>query len=160
MGFLHKKSSLRPCYGHIHNPSTGTKTAKNVGSILSILQLQFEDFAMKKVALFAFNGEFMCFIHVLLNALDMKERGYEVKIVIEGSATKLVPELANKENPMFGLWEKVGSLGLLEGACKACSNKMGVLDKIKALKLALLDDISGHPSMAKYMENGFDVITF
>lgn len=115
---------------------------------------------MKKVVLFAFNGEFMCFIHVLLNALDMKERGYEVKIVIEGSATKLVPELANKENPMFGLWEKVGSLDLLEGACKACSNKMGVLDKIKALEIALLDDISGHPSMAKYMENGFDVITF
>jgi hypothetical protein len=26
---------------------------------------------MKKVSLFAFNGEFMCFIHVLLNALDM-----------------------------------------------------------------------------------------
>ena len=27
---------------------------------------------MKKVALFAFNGDSMCFIHVLLNALDLK----------------------------------------------------------------------------------------
>jgi hypothetical protein len=27
---------------------------------------------MKKLALVAFNGEFMCFIHVLLNALDVK----------------------------------------------------------------------------------------
>ena len=33
--------------------------------------------SMKKVALFAFNGELMCFVHVLLNALDMKEKGYE-----------------------------------------------------------------------------------
>ena len=33
---------------------------------------------MKKVVLFAFNGDFMCFIHVLLNALDMHEKGYEV----------------------------------------------------------------------------------
>ena len=115
---------------------------------------------MKKVVLFAFNGEFMCFIHVLLNALDMKERGYEVRVVIEGSATKLVPELANQKNPMFSLWEKAGSLGLFEGACKACSNKMGVLDEIKALGLDLLDELSGHPSMAKYMENGFEVITF
>ena len=49
---------------------------------------------MKKVVLFAFNGDFMCFIHVLLNALDMHEKSYDVKIVIEGSATKLVPELA------------------------------------------------------------------
>jgi hypothetical protein len=27
---------------------------------------------MKKAVLFAFNGDFMCFIHVLLNALDMQ----------------------------------------------------------------------------------------
>lgn len=29
----------------------------------------------------------MCFVHVLLNALDMQERGYEVKVILEGSAT-------------------------------------------------------------------------
>jgi len=33
---------------------------------------------MKKVALFAFNGESLCFVHVLLNALDLKDKGYEV----------------------------------------------------------------------------------
>ncbi len=51
---------------------------------------------MKKVALFVFNGDPMCFIHVLLNALDMQERGYEGKIVIEGAATKLIPELKRR----------------------------------------------------------------
>ncbi len=49
---------------------------------------------MKKVVLFAFNAEFMCFVHVLLNALDMDSRGMDVKIVIEGGATALIPELA------------------------------------------------------------------
>jgi len=39
---------------------------------------------MEKVALFAFNGEPMCFIHVLLNALDMKEKGIDVKTIIAG----------------------------------------------------------------------------
>ena len=53
---------------------------------------------MKKIALFVFNGDPMCFIHVLLNALDMKERGYEAKIIIEGAATKLLPELAKANN--------------------------------------------------------------
>lgn len=115
---------------------------------------------MKKVVLFAFNGEQICFVHVLLNALDMKKRGYEVKIVIEGAATKFVPELAKKENPLFALWEQARALDLLDGACKACSNKTGVLDKIQALGVVLLDDMSGHPSMTRYMENGFQVITF
>jgi hypothetical protein len=30
---------------------------------------------MKKAALFAFNGESICFVHVLLNGLDMKKKG-------------------------------------------------------------------------------------
>ena len=32
---------------------------------------------MKKIALFVFNGDPMCFIHVLLNALDMKQKEYD-----------------------------------------------------------------------------------
>jgi hypothetical protein len=115
---------------------------------------------MKKVALFAFNGDAMCFIHVLLNALDMNNKGYEVKIIVEGSATKLIPELAKEDNPMYRLYEKAKGLDLIDGACKACSNKMGVLEGVKAEGLRLLDEMSGHPSMARYREEGFEVITF
>lgn len=115
---------------------------------------------MKKIVLFAFNGEPMCFMHVLLNAIDMNERGYEVKIVIEGSATKLVPELAKEGNPMYRLYEKAKGLDLIDGACKACSNKMGTLEAVKAQGLRLLDEMSGHPSMARYREEGYEVITF
>jgi hypothetical protein len=115
---------------------------------------------MRKVVLFAFNGEFMCFIHVLLNALDMKARGDDVKIVIEGLATKLVLELAKEGNPMYSSYVKAKERGLIDGVCKACSNKMGTLDAAKKEGLKLLDDMSGHPSMARYQEQGFEVITF
>lgn len=91
---------------------------------------------MKKAALFAFNGELMCFVHVLLNALDMNEKGYEVKIIIEGSATKLIPELAKENNPIHNLYAKAKDIGLIDGACKACSNKMGVLGSVKSEGLA------------------------
>ena len=115
---------------------------------------------MKKVALFVFNGDPMCFIHVLLNALDMKEKGYEARIVIEGAATGLIPELEKEENPLHGLWEKVKDFDLVEGACKACSKKMGTAEAAQTLGLTLLDDITGHPGMAGYREKGFEVITF
>lgn len=115
---------------------------------------------MKEIAMFAFNGELMCFVHVLLNALDMKEKGHEVKVIIEGSATKLVPELAKADNPMHPLYEKAKGLDLIDGACKACSNKMGVLEAIKGEGLRLLDEMSGHPSMARFREEGFEIITF
>jgi len=115
---------------------------------------------MKKIVLFAFNGDFMCFVHVLLNALDMHDKGYEVKIVIEGSATKLVPDLAKEGNPMHSLYQKTKTLDIIAGACKACSNKMGTMDAIKEEGLNLLGDMSGHPGMARYREDGFEVITF
>jgi hypothetical protein len=102
----------------------------------------------------------MCFIHVLLNALDMKAKGTDVKIVIEGSATKLIPDLAKQGNPMASLHMKAKEQDLIDGVCKACSNKMGTLDAAKQEGLKLLDDMSGHPSMARYQEQGFEVITF
>ena len=115
---------------------------------------------MKRVALVAFNGESMCFVHVLLNALDMKSRGYEVKIVIEGSATKLVPELSTDGNPFKALYQKVKDQGLIAAVCKACSTKMGVLSDVEAEGLPIADEMSGHPSLAGYIDEGFDIITF
>lgn len=115
---------------------------------------------MKKVVLFAFNGDPMCFIHVLLNALNMHEKGVEVKIVAEGAATRLIPDLARDDNPLFQLYQKVGNLGLLAGACRACATKMGTAEAAKAQNLALLDDMHGHPGMAGFWEAGFEIITF
>ena len=115
---------------------------------------------MKKVALFAFNGDSMCFIHVLLNALDLKARGEDVRIVLEGSATKLVPEMAREQSPLFRLYRQAKEQGLFEGACKACSAKMNVVEAVQQEALPLLDDMSGHPSMRQYLEKGYEVITF
>ncbi len=115
---------------------------------------------MKKIVMFIFNGDPMCFIHVLLNALNMFESDYETKIVIEGTATKLISELAEDENPMHGLWNKTVTLGLVDGVCKACSNRMGTLDAAKAQGLTLLDEMSGHPSIARYRDDGFEVLIF
>ena len=115
---------------------------------------------MKKIVLFVFNGDPMCFIHVLLNALDMKERDCEAKIVIEGAATKLIPDLAKEENLMNALWEKAKNMELIDGVCKACANKMGTLKAAEAQGLNLLNEMSGHPSMARYREEGFEIITF
>ncbi len=115
---------------------------------------------MEKVALFAFNGELMCFVHVLLNALDMQEKGFDVKIVIEGAATKVIPEVSKPGNPMHGFYSRAKEQGLIDGACKACSNKMGVLDAVKEEGIALLDEMSGHPGMAKYIREGYRIVTF
>ncbi len=114
----------------------------------------------KRVVLVAFNGEPMCFVHVLLNALDMKGRGYEVKVVIEGSATRLVNELNDREKPFADLYLDVRGKGMIDCVCQACSAKMGALESAKAQGLPVCNEMKGHPSLAKYMEEGYTIITF
>ena len=115
---------------------------------------------MKKIALFVFNGDPMCFIHVLLNARDLAAKGHTVKVVVEGAATQLIPELAKPDNPLHLLWEKTKTAGLVSGVCKACAGKMGTLDAAKAEGLNLLDEMNGHPAMSTYIIDGFEVISF
>lgn len=115
---------------------------------------------MKKFALFVFNGDPMCFIHVLLNALDMKAKGHDAKIILEGASVKLIPELVKPENPLSGLWKKNLEADLVEGVCMACSGKLGTQEAAKEQGLILLDDMSGHPAIATYRDKGYEIITF
>ncbi len=115
---------------------------------------------MKKYALFVFNGDPICFIHVLLNALDMKEKGNESRIILEGASVKLLNELYKPGNPLNKLWEKALDLNLVQGVCKACSSKLGTLKDAESHGLTLLGDMSGHPAMLEYIKDGFEIITF
>ncbi len=115
---------------------------------------------MIKTALVAFNGEMMCFVHVLLNALDQQAKGFEVAVIIEGAATKLIPDLVKPDDPMHALFQKVRDQGLLRAVCRACSDKMGVLSTVQAEGLPLGEDMNGHPSLGRYVEAGYQVITF
>jgi hypothetical protein len=114
----------------------------------------------RKAVLFAFNGEPMCFVHVLLNAQDMADRGWEAAVVIEGSATKLVAELDDPDRPYGPLYQRVRERGLIAGVCKACAAKTGSLAAVEEQGLPLLADMAGHPSVAAWRELGYEVITF
>ena len=113
----------------------------------------------KKVAIFVFNGEPMCFVHALLNTLDMKEKGYDVRLIIEGSATRLVKVFMDPHEPFVELYEKVKQAGLIECVCRACAAKMGSLKESEAQHLPLCLEMSGHPSMATYIEQGYQIVT-
>lgn len=113
-----------------------------------------------KTAIFAFRGDPMCFIHVLLNGIDLHERGYEGLLIIEGEAVTLLPRIAETGHPLNGLYNKAKELGIIYGACLACSKKLKVNKEIEALGIPLVGDMGAHPSMGSFIEKGYRVITF
>ncbi len=111
---------------------------------------------MKKIAIFAFRGNAMCFIHVLLNALDLKAKGHEATIIMEGDAVTIIKQLEEDGNPLY---LKAKKEGLFAGVCRACSAKLGVLEFNQSVGMTLLDDMNGHPSIEQYIKNGYEIIT-
>ena len=99
-------------------------------------------------------------LHPLLNGLDMAEKGMEGRIIIEGEAVKIVPEMAKSDHFLNQLYTKAREKGLIDGACRACSNKLGVAAAVEAEQISLIGEMSGHPSMSEYIEKGYTVLTF
>ncbi len=121
---------------------------------------------MKKIALFAFNGEPTCFMHVLLNGLDLREKGHDVAVVIEGSATKLIELLARdpgddaEAQTLHRLYEEVKDRGLVDCVCRACSSNMGVIAEVERQGLPFGTEMKGHPSVSRYVDDGYEILIF
>jgi len=114
---------------------------------------------MKKVAVFAFSGEPASFAHAMLTAMDMKDRGYDVKVVIEGDATKLLSLLRNETRPFADVYRRFRDRGLIDCVCRSCATKNGVVPVVVEQNLKLADDMAGHPGIATYMERGYEIVT-
>lgn len=111
---------------------------------------------MNKFAFFAFNGNLMCFQHILLNALDLNDKGKEAKIIIEGEAVTLVQKLEESKNKHYFEAKKKG---LIDSICKACSASLDVLEYNQSTDIPLKGDMSGHPSMEAFIKEGYQIIT-
>lgn len=112
---------------------------------------------MKKYLLYAMNGEKMCFLHLLMNALDLHEDGMVVRVVFEGASVKLPPVLEEEGNKLY---LKAKKLGLIAGICLACSSVLGVLEENEKTGLPMLSDMMGHAGVKPFVLDGYDVISF
>lgn len=118
-----------------------------------------EAIPQNKIAIFAFKGNPICFVHVLLNAIDLHEKNNEAKIIFEGESTALIIELRKPENPLHALYEKAKKLNLIDAVCRACAIKMGALEAAEADGLRITADMAGHAGMTSYIDQGYEIIT-
>lgn len=115
---------------------------------------------MKKIALIAYDGELTCFAHVMLYALDFTSKDYEVKVVIEGAATRLITELGRPDAPFANLYREMLDKDLLACVCESCSVKMGTFMAAQEQGLTIDGEMKGHPSLERFVNEGYEIITF
>lgn len=113
---------------------------------------------MSKTAFFVFRKDLGTFVHVMLNAIDMKEKGHEALIILEDKATALLFEVIQKNRSSSDLFEEVVKKGLVSGICRACSFKTESAHIAEEFKLNLIGNMNGHPSMQDYINKGYTII--
>ena len=114
---------------------------------------------MTKVVFFAFRNDPVCFVHALLNALDLEDTGMWGEIVFEGEATRLIPEISQPDHFLYALYTKAKAKGIFYGACQACARKMGVVSATESENIPLVGDMSGHPPMSRFIKQDYSIIT-
>lgn len=111
----------------------------------------------KKYLFYPMQGQEMCFMHVLMNAMDLHKEGHEVKIVFEGASVTLPPVFEEKKLPLY---LNVKEAGLIAGVCEACARSLGSLEAVRELGLPLLNDMQGHAGLKPFTEEGYEVFVF
>ncbi len=96
--------------------------------------------------------------NALTSVREFKKESQEVTLIFDGAGTKWIGELSNADHKYNGHFESVK--GDIQGACAYCARAFGVKDEVQESGVELLGDFEGHPSLAKLVTQGYQVITF
>lgn len=97
-------------------------------------------------------------VNALEMAKELKENDDDVRVVFDGAGTTFIPALEDEEHDVHPLYKAVEDT--IDGACKFCSKAFGVIKEVNKSDIDLLDDYDDHPSLRKYISEGYQVITF
>ncbi len=97
-------------------------------------------------------------VNALVTAKEFQEAGDEALVVFDGAGTRAVAALSDPGHDYHGLLEETQEL--VAGACAYCSKAFGVREQVEQSPISLIDEYEGHPSVHRYVAEGYEVVTF
>ena len=103
--------------------------------------------------------------HALLYALDLREKGHEVKLILEGGATRMVSAMHAADSRPGALLRQARDVGILAGACGRASSGCASEDPTRqvaqlaeAAGVPLLSALGGHASIEPFVREGYELV--
>ncbi len=98
--------------------------------------------------------------HSLVYTKELREAGHAVQLIFDGGGTGWVPELNKDDHMLHPLFVQLRDQGLITGACDFCIGAFEVdKQKVQEAKVSTISEYMGHPSVAKLIGDGYQVIT-
>lgn len=94
-------------------------------------------------------------------AVEFDDAGYDVRLFLDGKATKWPGEFAaDPDRPFAHDWEAVRERGLLAGACGYCADAFDAATACERAEVDLLSDSTEHaPAVASLAGEGYEILT-
>lgn len=99
-------------------------------------------------------------VHALLYSKELKEHGYEVRLVFDGAGTEWISEWLNPESTdkLRPMYEELKKAGVIEIICDYCATAFKVKANLEKEKAETTAEYKGHPSIAKWADEGYQII--
>jgi hypothetical protein len=110
---------------------------------------------MRKQLFVLFNYNKGIFTHILLNVLDLADKGYDVGIIFESEACKYILEFEEKKYDKF---EQIKEKKLIFAVCEVCSKSMNALQSALRQGLPVNGELYGHPPLREWIKLDYDVM--
>jgi hypothetical protein len=118
----------------------------------------------RKLLLLVFTGDPCKRNHAFMHAIDLRRHGHEIRIILEGEATRCLAECEGRFGELFGTAVKEG---IVAGACKTASHGCSTNDPARDVAarairqgITLLGDMDGHAAISDYISEGFELIVY
>ena len=99
-------------------------------------------------------------LHSLLYTKELNEHGHNVLLIFDGGATKWIAEFKKPDHKLASLYNEIVGSDVILGVCDYCIGAFrGDREEVKKGGIPVLGDYHGHPSLAKLIDEGFQVIT-
>lgn len=98
-------------------------------------------------------------LHALLYAKELKEGGYPVTLVFDGAGTGWAQALRDPKHKLHAKYQELKKLGVVEEICDFCAGAFKVKEGLKQMSDAtLVGEFEGHPSLRKWVDQGYRIV--
>jgi hypothetical protein len=99
-------------------------------------------------------------LHALLYSRELLDAGYAVKLIFDGGGTKWIEEISDPDHKLNPLYQSLKSDNAIAGTCDFCLKAFdGNKSIVESEGIQLINENHGHPSLAKLVQQDYQIIT-
>lgn len=99
-------------------------------------------------------------LHALLYSHELREHGHEVALLFDGAGTQWAEEWSKPDSTdkLAVMYKELRDAGVTSVICDFCAMAFHVKQSLTENKVPLTTEYKGHPSIAKWVDKGYQII--